>query len=122
MLRDFKAVMMAMMMAPLLLSHAHAEGDIPGPRWGAVTAAPNSLRSGSPEIIPVQEPFCEYGVGPCGGTCSEEGGKRWACASNELPCYQLGRCKCEAASACKAAPAPNPKKKKSPAGDKTDGQ
>ena len=115
MLRAFKAVMMV----PFLLSQAHAEEAAPPPQWGVVTAAPNSSRSEDPEVIRVQEPFCEYGVGPCGGLCSEEGGKRWACASTELPCYQLGRCKCESASVCK--PPPASKKKKSPASEKTNG-
>ncbi len=105
-----------LIMVSFLLPQAHAEETFPPPDWNAVTAAPGSSNSRSSEMIRVQEPFCEYGVGPCGGTCSEEGGKRWACASGELPCYQLGRCKCEAASVCKAQPAPN--KKKTTTGEK----
>ncbi len=91
-----------------LLSHAHAEDVISTSPWSAAAAVPGGLTSG---VIRVQEPFCEYGVGPCGGTCSEEGGKQWACAGGEMPCYQLGHCKCEVAAVCKA-PAAAPKKKK----------
>ena len=101
-------------MVTSLLSQAHTEEVIPTPHWSAVTAAPGNSISKSPEVIRVQEPFCEYGVGPCGGTCGEEGGKHWVCASNEMPCYQLGHCKCEAATICKPPPAPK-KKKNNPA-------
>jgi len=106
MLRAVKAVIMV----TFLLSQAFAEETAPTPHWGAVTAAPESAAPKSPDVIRVQEPFCEYGVGTCGGTCSEEGGKHWDCASTELPCYQLGHCKCEAASVCKPPPPPKTKK------------
>jgi hypothetical protein len=50
----------------------------------------------------IQDPDCEFGVGPCGGTCNEEGGKHWNCLAMQLPCYKGGgRCACEAASQCK---------------------
>ncbi len=105
-----------LIMVTFLLLQAHAEEAMTMPQWSAATAPPRSPILKSPEVIRVQEPYCEYGVGTCGGTCSEEGGKRWACASEELPCYQLGRCKCEPANVCK--PAPAPKKKKTTTGDK----
>ena len=103
-------------MVTFTLCQAHTEEAIPGQRWSAVTSAPRGSIAKSPAVIRVQEPFCEYGVGICGGTCSEEGGKHWVCASGELPCYQLGHCKCEAAAVCK--PTPAPKKKKNNVGDK----
>ncbi len=57
-------------------------------------------------LLAEDEPYCELGNGPCGGQCTEEGGKKWACAADTLPCYQRGRCTCEVATVCK------PKKKK----------
>lgn len=51
---------------------------------------------------PAKEPYCEFGVGPCGGTCNQEDGKSWSCLAKELPCYQRGRCSCEQAGACKS--------------------
>jgi hypothetical protein len=112
MLRAVATVIMVTFMLP----QAHTEEAIPPAlRWSAVTSPPRSAISTNPDVIHVQEPFCEYGVGPCGGTCSEEGGKHWACATNEMPCYQLGRCKCEAANICK--PPPPPKKKKNSLGE-----
>jgi hypothetical protein len=92
------------------VAYAHAEDIIPRLSWSVVNSpALRSIAPKAPEIIQVQEPFCEYGVGLCGGTCNEDGGKHWDCASTELPCYQLGHCKCEAASICKPPPV---KKKK----------
>ena len=112
MLRTVTTVIMMTFIPP----QAHTEEAIaPSPYWSAITSAPGSAIAKSPEVIRVQEPFCEYGVGPCGGTCSEEGGKHWVCATTEMPCYQLGRCKCEAAAICKPPP---PKKKKINLGDK----
>jgi hypothetical protein len=62
---------------------------------------PEISRPKTQNIIRVQEPYCEYGVGPCGGACNEEGGKTWNCLLTELPCYQRGgRCKCEVANIC----------------------
>jgi hypothetical protein len=99
----------ALLLVTFFISHACAEDVMLLPRWSAITAAPKGPASKSPAVIRVQEPYCGYGVGLCGGTCSEDGGKHWDCASTELPCYQLGHCKCEAASVCKPPP---PKKKK----------
>ena len=54
----------------------------------------------------IRKPQCPFGVGVCGGKCAEDGRKQWDCAEGELPCYQEGRCSCQAADICK------PKKKK----------
>ena len=68
--------------------------------WAAVII-PKGGRPTSP-AIPVQDPYCEYGVGPCGGTCNEEGGKTWNCLAIQLPCYKGGgHCTCEVAGICK---------------------
>lgn len=98
----------AVILATVFLSQATAEETQPA-RWSIVTTVPQSAAPSQP-IVKVQEPYCEYGVGVCGGSCSEDGGKRWDCTATELPCYTLGHCKCEAAAMCK--PAPPPKKKK----------
>jgi hypothetical protein len=60
-----------------------------------------------PRPLFVQEPYCEFGNGPCGGACNEEGKQPWDCPAETVPCYQKGqRCSCEEAAICK------PKKKK----------
>ena len=76
-----------------------------GHTWSAAIAAPKKPVSKPAEAIPVQlqddDPFCAYGVGPCGGTCNEENRKPWKCLAAELPCYKSGgRCKCEVTSMC----------------------
>ncbi|HZV21717.1 MAG TPA: hypothetical protein VE986_09255 [Hyphomicrobiales bacterium] len=69
--------------------------------WAAVTIPESSWPKGEGPIR-VQDPYCEMGVGPCGGTCNEEGGKHWNCLPTALPCYQRGgRCTCEEAGICK---------------------
>ncbi len=89
-----------------LTSHADAEETtlFPDFRWSAAIITPKKAISKPPQAIPVQlqdDPICDFGVGPCGGTCNEEGKKPWKCLSVELPCYKPGgRCKCEAASMC----------------------
>jgi hypothetical protein len=96
----------ALILATVCLSLARAEEPRPE-RWSVVTTVPHGSALHGP-LIKVQEPYCEYGVGVCGGSCAEDGGKRWDCAATELPCYTLGHCKCEAAAICKPPP---PKKK-----------
>jgi hypothetical protein len=55
-----------------------------------------------PVAIQVQEPYCEFGAGACGGMCSEESGKHWDCERDTMPCYQRGQhCTCEVASICR---------------------
>jgi hypothetical protein len=72
--------------------------------WFAPIVTPNKPISKPPQTMPVQlkkEPTCDFGVGPCGGTCNEEHRKPWTCKPTELPCYKEGgRCKCEQASLC----------------------
>ncbi|MFZ1110516.1 MAG: hypothetical protein WAN43_19495 [Rhodomicrobium sp.] len=97
----------AFILATIFLSPAYAEETQPA-RWSIATMIPRGAAPNWP-VIKVQEPYCDYGVGVCGGSCGEDGGKRWDCAATELPCYTLGHCKCEAAAMCKPAP---PKKKK----------
>ena len=59
----------------------------------------------APSLFLVQEPYCPFGIGPCGGKCGEDGRKEWDCPADAIPCYQQGHCQCETASMCK------PKKK-----------
>jgi hypothetical protein len=70
-------------------------------------AMPNFGGGGLPRPLFVQEPYCEFGYGTCGGACSEEGKQSWDCPAETLPCFQKGQhCTCEAADMCK------PRKKK----------
>lgn len=100
----------AVALQALLLLKAYAEEAPPTPWPSVVAITPRTIAPKFPAIIRVQEPYCEYGVGVCGGACSEDGGKHWTCGAEELPCYTLGHCKCEPAGVCK--PSPPPKKKK----------
>jgi hypothetical protein len=92
----------ALILLTCLMSQAHAENTTQRESWNAVTATiPLRPMTRPPEAIQVQEPYCEFGVGPCGGTCNEEGGKHWDCESTAIPCYQRGQhCTCEVASMC----------------------
>lgn len=101
----------AVALQALLLLNAYAEEAPPAPWPSVVAITPRSIAPKFPAIIRVQEPYCEYGVGVCGGACSEEGGKRWDCGAEELPCYTLGHCKCKSAGVCKPPP-PTPARKK----------
>src|SRR5258708_30993575 len=89
-----------------LALQAHAESATLVQGWEEATATVSTIVVPKPaEAIPVQEPYCEYGVGPCGGSCNEESGKHWDCPQNALPCYQLGQhCTCEGASMCHSNP------------------
>ena len=84
-----------------LLSQVHAENTAPAQRWNVIAIVPTRPMTRPPEATQVQEPYCEFGVGPCGGTCNEEGGKHWDCEPTAIPCYQRGQhCVCEVASTC----------------------
>ncbi len=97
---------LALILVTCLVSQADAENTTPAQNWNVVAIVPTRPMTKPPEALQVQEPYCEYGVGPCGGTCLEESGKRWDCPQNALPCYQRGQhCICEVASMCR------PKKK-----------
>src|ERR1700720_4765920 len=92
----------ALIVATWFVFHVRAENTIPPLNLDWFTATvPNNPRPKTPPAkaplaIPVQEPYCEYGVGPCGGTCLEESGKRWYCPPTAVPCYQRGQhCTCE---------------------------
>jgi hypothetical protein len=93
--------MQALILVSCLVSQAHAENTAPARNWNVIAIVPTRPMTRPPEATQVQEPYCEFGVGPCGGTCNEEGGKHWDCAGTEIPCYQRGQhCVCEAASMC----------------------
>ena len=98
----------ALILVICLVSQAHAESATPAQGWDQATATVSKIPVPKPaEAIPIQEPYCEFGAGACGGACNEESGKRWDCPKNALPCYQPGQhCTCEVASMC------HPKKKK----------
>jgi hypothetical protein len=89
-----------------LLSNAHAQ-EISAPQGLRLitVAVPKMPITKRPPAIQVQEPYCEFGVGPCGGLCIEEEGKKtWDCPKNALPCFlRGGHCSCEEASVCKPA-------------------
>jgi hypothetical protein len=93
---------LALILLTCLVFQADAESTAAAQRWIVVTSTvPVRPMTRPPEAIRVQEPYCEFGVGPCGGTCIEESGKRWYCGSNAIPCYQRGQhCTCEVASMC----------------------
>jgi hypothetical protein len=92
---------LALMLVTCLAVQAHAENTAPPQSWNVVATAPMRPMTKPREAIQVQEPYCEFGVGPCGGTCNEEGGKHWNCEPAEIPCYQRGQhCVCEAATMC----------------------
>ena len=69
----------ALIVATWFVFQVRAENTIPPLNLNWFTATvPNNPPSKTPPAkpplaIPVQEPYCEYGVGPCGGTCLEEG-------------------------------------------------
>jgi hypothetical protein len=93
-------------LAALLISEAHAEGSVLQNFSWITTTVPKKITPKPPEktspVIKVQDDaYCENGVGPCGGQCSEESGKKWECAATEIPCFHMSRCSCEAAAKCK---------------------
>jgi hypothetical protein len=98
MLRGVLLITLATWLASSALAETPADRSV-SLNWAAVIIREN--RQETPGPIRVQDPYCDYGVGPCGGTCNEEGGKHWNCLSTELPCYRRGHCSCEAASICK---------------------
>ncbi len=85
--------------ATVSVSLAHSQ-ELSSLTWAATTL-PKISRSKTPLMLLIQEPYCESGVGDCGGQCSEDGGKRWQCPATALPCYRPGRCTCEEATICK---------------------
>jgi len=93
-------------LALLWLAPAPYAQDAPPP--AAAEQRPPNTKKPKKAPAAAQDPYCELGAGPCGGTCNQEDGKSWNCPAAELPCYQRGHCKCEKASICK------PKKKPAP--------
>jgi hypothetical protein len=94
-------VTQALILVMSLLSQVHAENTAPALSWNVIAIVPTRPMTKPPEAIPVQEPYCEFGAGACGGMCSEESGKRWSCEPAAIPCYQRGQhCTCEVASMC----------------------
>jgi hypothetical protein len=97
----------ALIIVSWLISQAYAQDTIPSLNlkldW-FTKAVPKPEPPKPPkktEAIQVQEPYCEFGAGACGGMCSEESGKRWNCEPTAIPCYQRGQhCACEVASMC----------------------
>jgi hypothetical protein len=72
-------------------SPSHSQMAVPIPRGSDI-----------PGPLLVQEPFCEFGYGTCGGACSEEGKKPWDCPAKTVPCFQKGQhCSGEEADMCK---------------------
>ena len=103
-------------MMTFTLCQAHTEEAIPGPNWSAVTSAPRGSIAKSPAVF-VARALLRVWRGHMRGNLQRRGRQAlgvWQAA--ELPCYQLGHCKCEAAAVCK--PTPAPKKKKNNVGDK----
>jgi hypothetical protein len=92
----------ALILVICLVIETYAEDTAPLQSWNVVAIVPARPMRRPPEAIQVEEPYCEYGVGPCGGSCNEEAGKHWDCGKNTMPCYQSGqRCKCEEADMCR---------------------
>jgi hypothetical protein len=94
----------ALIVVSWLISQAYAQDTIPSLNlkldWFTKTV-PKPKPPKKPEAIQVQEAYCEFGAGACGGMCSEESGKHWDCESGTMPCYQRGQhCTCEVASMC----------------------
>jgi len=73
------------------------------PASSAITITlPKTKVPWKPAILLVQEPYCELGIGACGGQCLQEDKKKWDCPAEALPCYHNGqRCTCEEAAMCK---------------------
>ncbi len=77
------------------------------PDYNAALDASPDGNGVTPSAAGDDEPYCEMGVGSCGGKCSDEGGKQWDCTKDEIPCFHNGgHCSCESSGICK------PKKKK----------
>jgi hypothetical protein len=98
----------SLILVTFLMSEAYAQNAIPSLNlklnWFTTTVPKPKPRRHpkKPVAIQVQEPYCEFGAGTCGGMCSEESGKHWDCESGTMPCYQRGQhCTCEVASICR---------------------
>jgi hypothetical protein len=93
---------LALILVTCLISQTRAEETIPPNQSTTTVPKPEPPKHPKkPKAIQVQEPYCEFGAGACGGMCSEESGKHWDCKPTAIPCYQRGqRCTCEVASMC----------------------